>query len=212
MLPGRIAPRFWPPGFLLLGENLGEIHGRNLAGIPARFPREEKSRWSKSSRDPAKIPVLILQISVNEKKVNSWTPPNQTWLFQIPCYLKLKISSLADLFFSNLLSVIWSIFSLSLRVLNKREGYSIQDGRMEASNKEQETRESTRFTLQRTNCWEFGIQEENNIGILLRRNAGRQWKLIGTRNKKSSNLVVMSFFKAFRSFNNNNISIIIILV
>ena len=30
---GRIAPRFWPPGFLLLGENLGEIRGR----IPARF-------------------------------------------------------------------------------------------------------------------------------------------------------------------------------
>ena len=29
---GRIAPRFWPPGFFL-GENLGEIHDR----IPARF-------------------------------------------------------------------------------------------------------------------------------------------------------------------------------
>ena len=30
---GRIAPRVWPPGFFLLGENLGEICGR----IPARF-------------------------------------------------------------------------------------------------------------------------------------------------------------------------------
>lgn len=49
---------------------------------------------------------IKLIVSVNEKKLNSWTPPIWTWLFQIPCYLKLKISSLADLFFSNLLSVI----------------------------------------------------------------------------------------------------------
>ena len=83
---GRIVPRFWPPRFLLLGENLGEIRGRiparfwwdfvsrrescrdpgeipagkkntgsqNLAGIPTGFP-------PRSRRDPAKIPVLILQ-------------------------------------------------------------------------------------------------------------------------------------------------------
>ena len=102
-LRGRIAPRFWPPGFFLLGENLSEIRGRisarfwppgflppgenlgefrstvpvrfwppgislpgeipigkknpggqNLAGIPAGFAAGFR-------RDPAKIPVLILQ-------------------------------------------------------------------------------------------------------------------------------------------------------
>ena len=47
---GRIPARFWPPRFLLPGENPGEIRGR----IAARFP-------SRSRRDPAKIPVLILQ-------------------------------------------------------------------------------------------------------------------------------------------------------
>ena len=77
---GRIPARFWPPGFLLPGENLGEIRGRiperfwppgisfpgeipagkknhggqNLAEIPTGFP-------PRSRRDPAKIPVLILQ-------------------------------------------------------------------------------------------------------------------------------------------------------
>jgi len=79
-LCGRIAPRSWPPVFLLLGENLGEIRGRilarfwppgislpgeNLAGIPARFPPGRKIPAAKispgSRRDPAKIPVLILQ-------------------------------------------------------------------------------------------------------------------------------------------------------
>ena len=70
----RIPARFWPPGFLLLGENLGEIRGR----IPARFwppgfllPGENLGEirgriapkfWPpRSRRDPAKIPVLILQ-------------------------------------------------------------------------------------------------------------------------------------------------------
>ena len=77
---GRIPARFWPPGFLLPSENLGEIRdriparfwppgvsfpgeipagkknpgGQNLAGIPTGFP-------PRSRRDPAKIPVLILQ-------------------------------------------------------------------------------------------------------------------------------------------------------
>ena len=54
---GRIVPRFWPLGILLLGENLGEFQGRiparfwpprislpgeNLAGISARFPPGKK--------------------------------------------------------------------------------------------------------------------------------------------------------------------------
>ena len=81
---GSIPARFWPPGLLLPGENLGEIRGRiparfwppgisfpgeipagkknpggqNLAGIPTRFP-------PRSRRDPAKIPVLILQGCTN---------------------------------------------------------------------------------------------------------------------------------------------------
>ena len=85
---GRIPARFWPPRFLLPGENHGEIPdriaarfwppgislpGENLAGIPPRFPPRKKNPGgqnlaaipagfpSRSRRDPAKIPVLILQ-------------------------------------------------------------------------------------------------------------------------------------------------------
>ena len=85
---GRIPARFWPPRFSLPGENHGKIRGRiparfwppgislpgeNLAGIPPGFPPREKNPGgqnlaaipagfpSRSQRDPAKIPVLILQ-------------------------------------------------------------------------------------------------------------------------------------------------------
>ena len=63
---GSIPARFWPPGLLLPGENLGEVRGRNCAEIlAAGIFASHRESWRDARRDPAKIPVLILQGSAN---------------------------------------------------------------------------------------------------------------------------------------------------
>ena len=57
---GRIAPRFWPPGLLLPGENLGEIRGR----IAPRF-------WP---------PEFLLPIE-NLGEMRGGIPPRSRFLF-----------------------------------------------------------------------------------------------------------------------------------
>jgi len=108
-ISGRIPARFWPPRFLLPGENHGEIPDRivarfwppgislpseNLAGIPLGFPPREKNPGgqnlaaipagfpSRSRRDPAKIPVLILQGQRGQLKIEV-SRPNTTGIQNI---------------------------------------------------------------------------------------------------------------------------------
>ena len=79
---GRIAPRFWPPGFLLLGEIRGRIParfwppgisfpGENLAGIPARFPPGRKIPAAKispgSRRDSCRDRALAIICHTTEQ-------------------------------------------------------------------------------------------------------------------------------------------------
>ena len=65
-LKGRILVRFWLWGFLLPGENLGEIHSttrQDFGRREFRFSGISQAEISPGSlrRDPAKIPVLISQ-------------------------------------------------------------------------------------------------------------------------------------------------------
>ena len=51
-----IAPRFWPPGLLLPGENLGEARGRNRAEIlAAGIFASRRESWQDSRQDPGEI-------------------------------------------------------------------------------------------------------------------------------------------------------------